>query len=204
MSLKKTPQLTVATRVVVLTALYFLGGLLGKKISFLANTQALVWPPSGIALAAILLFGYRFWPGIAVGAVLFSFTDGVPFGFFTFGTAVGNTIGALTCAVLLKRLVNFDNAMERTRDGAGFVLLACGLGTTVNALFNVVSLVYDKKILPDAMFPAMLEWWVPNALAALVLTPVLITWSVPSSVRLDLLAAQRRRHCARRGCWSER
>ena len=116
---------------------------------------------------------------------MFSFIDGVPFGFFTLGTAVGNTIGAMICAFLLKRFVNFDNAMERTRDGAGYVLLACGLGTTVNALFNVVSLVYDKKISPDAMFPNMLEWWVPNALAALVVTPVIITWGVPSSVRLN-------------------
>ena len=185
MSPKKSPQLTTATCVVVLTAFYFLGGLLGKKISFLAHTQALVWPPSGIALAAILVFGYRFWPGIFVGAVLFSFIDGVPFGFFTFGTAVGNTIGAIVCVFLLKRSVNFENAMERTRDGAGYVLLACGLGTTVNALFNVVSLVYDKKISPDAIFPNMLEWWVPNALAALVVTPVIITWAAPSSVRLN-------------------
>jgi len=184
-SLNKTPQLTNVTRVVVLTALYFLGGLLGKQISFLSHSQALVWPPSGIALAAILLFGYRFWPGIFVGAVLFSLIDGVPFGFFTFGTAVGNTIGAIVCTFLLKRFVNFDNAMERTTDGAGYVLLACGLGTTVNALFNVVSLVYDHKIPQDAMFPHLLEWWVPNALAALVLTPVIITWAVPSSVRMS-------------------
>jgi len=180
----------------MLTALYFLGGLLGKKISFLAHSQALVWPPSGIALAAILLFGYRFWPGIALGAVLFSFTYGVPFGFFTFGTAVGNTIGAIVCVFLLKRFVNFDNAIERTRDGAGFVLLACGLGTTVNALFNVVSLVYDKQTLPDAMFPTMLEWWVPNALAALVVTPVIITWAVPSSVRLNFWRAGEAVLCA--------
>ena len=73
MTREEKSQLSTATRVVLLTALYFLGGLLGKKISFLAHSQALVWPPSGIALAAILLFGYRFWPGIALGAVLFSF-----------------------------------------------------------------------------------------------------------------------------------
>ena len=196
MSLKKDPQTTFATRVVVLTALYFLGGLLGKEISFRAHSQALVWPPSGIALAAILLFGYRFWPGIALGAVLFSFIDGMPFGFFTFGTAVGNTIGAIVCVFLLKRFVNFDNAMERTRDGAGYVLLACGLGTTVNALFNVVSLVYDKKISPDEIFPNLVEWWVPNALAALVLTPAIITWAAPSSVRLNFWRASEAALCA--------
>src|ERR1700733_10507675 len=104
----------------MLIALYFLGGILGKQTAFLSGSVSLVWPPSGIALAAILLFGYRFWPGIAFGAILFSFIDGVPFGFFTFGTAVGNTIGAIICAYLLEKFVKFDNAMERSRDGVGF------------------------------------------------------------------------------------
>ena len=138
-------RLTTLTRVVALTALYFLGGLLGKESSFLSGSVALVWPPSGIALAAILLFGYRFWPGIAVGAVLFSTIDGVPLGFFTLGTAVGNTIGAIVCAYLLKRLAKFQNNLGRTRDAANYMLLACALGTTVNAMFNVVSLVYAKQ-----------------------------------------------------------
>jgi integral membrane sensor domain MASE1 len=179
-------HLTTVTRVVMLTALYFMGGLLGKHSAFMAGSVSVVWPPSGIALAAILLFGYRFWPGIAMGAFLFSFIDGVPFGFFTLGTAVGNTIGAVTCAYLLERFIKFDNAMERTRDGAGFVLLACGLGTTVNALFNVVSLVYDHQISPDAILPSVVSWWVPNALAALVVTPFIITWGAPSSMRLNV------------------
>ena len=196
MTREEKTQLTIATRVVMLTALYFLGGLLGKKTAFLSGSVSLVWPPSGIALAAVLLFGYRFWPGIFVGAMLFSFIDGVPFGFFTVGTAIGNTIGAIVCVFLLKRFVNFDNAMERTLDGGGYVLLACGLGTTVNALFNVVSLVYDKKITSEAIFPNLLEWWVPNALAALVVTPAIITWAAPSSVRLNAWRAGEAALCA--------
>jgi len=139
---KSGPGLTTLTRVVLLVALYFLGGLLGKQASFLSGSVALVWPPAGIALAAILLFGYRFWPGVAVGAVLFSCMNGVPLGFFTLGTALGNTMGAIVCTFLLQRFIRFDNAMERTRDVAGFIGLACFLGTTVNAAFNVVSLIY--------------------------------------------------------------
>ena len=173
-------RLTTLTRVVALTALYFLGGLLGKESSFLSGSVALVWPPSGIALAAILLFGYRFWPGIAVGAVLFSTIDGVPLGFFTLGTAVGNTIGAIVCAYLLKRLAKFQNNLGRTRDAANYMILACALGTTVNAMFNVVSLVYAKQATWEQMFPLTLEWWIPNALSALVVTPVIITWGVPA------------------------
>jgi PAS domain S-box-containing protein len=176
-------QLTTFTRVVILTAFYFLGGLLGKESSFLSGSIALVWPPSGIALAAILLFGYRFWPGVAMGAVMFALLDGVPLGFFTFGTAIGNTVGAIVCTFLLKRLNDFQNSMERTRDVTGFIGLAAFLGTTVNASFNVVSLVYAHEISWDQLFPKILEWWVPNALAALVVAPFIVTWATRSTVR---------------------
>jgi two-component system, sensor histidine kinase and response regulator len=176
--------LSTATRVTVLIAFYFLGGLLGKKIAFLSGSQALVWPPAGIALAATLLFGYRFWPGIALGAVLFSFMDGMPFGFFTLGTAVGNTVGAVICTYLLERLIKFNNSLERTQDAAGYIVFACALGTTINAMFNVVSLAYAGQITWDAMFSHILEWWVPNALATLVVTPVILTWAVPTATRM--------------------
>ncbi len=180
---KSKTHLTTFTRVVILTAFYFLGGLLGKQSSFLSGSIALVWPPSGIALAAILLFGYRFWPGVALGAILFALLDGVPMGFFTVGTAIGNTVGAITCAFLLRRLIAFDNAMERTRDVTGYVGLACFLGTTVNASFNVVSLAYSGTISWDQLFPKILEWWVPNALAGLVVAPFIVSWATPCSLR---------------------
>jgi PAS domain S-box-containing protein len=176
-------NLTTFTRVVLLIALYFLGGLVGKETSFLSGSVALVWPPAGIALAAILLFGYRFWPGVALGAVLFSFMNGMPLGFFTFGTAIGNTMGAIVCAFLLNRFIGFDNAMERTRDVTGYIGLACFLGTTVNAAFNVVSLAYSGAVAWDDLFSTTLVWWVPNALAGLVVAPFIITWATPSAIR---------------------
>ncbi len=183
MAIKSNQRLTTLTRVVILTAFYFLGGLLGKQGAFLSGSIALVWPPSGIALAAILLFGYKFWPGVALGAILFSFLDGVPFGFFTLGTAIGNTIGAVICAYLLRRMIDFNNAMQRTRDVTGFIGLACFLGTTVNAMFNVVSLIYAGAVGWEDTFTRVLEWWVPNALAGLVVAPFIMAWATPSSVR---------------------
>jgi len=170
--LVQNKNLTTFTRVVVLIALYFVGGLVGKETTFLSGSVALVWPPAGIALAAILLFGYRFWPGVALGAVL-----------FTLGTAIGNTMGAVVCAYLLKKFISFDNAMERTRDVTGYIGLACFLGTTVNAAFNVVSLAYGGAIKWDDLFSTTLIWWVPNALAGLVVAPVIITWATPSATR---------------------
>src|ERR1017187_4975312 len=176
-------KLTTLTRVVLLIALYFIGGLIGKETSFLSGNVVLVWPPAGIALAAILLFGYRFWPGVALGAVLFSSMNGMPFGFFTLGTAIGNTMGAVVCAYLLEKFIAFDNAMERTRDVTGYIGLACFLGTTVNAAFNVVSLAYSGAVAWDDLFTTTLVWWVPNALAGLVVAPFIITWATPSATR---------------------
>src|SRR5881397_4052901 len=116
---KRLSSLTITTRVVILTACYFVGGLLGKEGSFMAGSVTLVWPPSGIALAAILLFGYRFLPGVALGAILFSFMNGKPLGFFTMGTAIGNSVGAMVCAYLLDRFVKFRNPLDRIHDVAG-------------------------------------------------------------------------------------
>src|ERR1035438_7093885 len=179
----RNQKLTAFTRVVILIALYFIGGLVGNEPSFLSGSVALVWPPAGIALAAILLLGYRFWPGVALGAVLVSFMNGMPLGFFTLGTAIGNTMGAIVCAYLLEKFIAFDNAMERTSDVTGYIGLACFLGTTVNAAFNVVSLIYSGTVAWDNLFSATLVWWVPIALAGLVVAPFLITWATPSAVR---------------------
>jgi PAS domain S-box-containing protein len=175
-------RLSTVTRVVILIALYFLGGLLGKQACFLSGSVVLVWPPAGIALAAILLFGYRFWPGVALGAILFSCMNGLPLGFFTLGTALGNTMGAIVCAFLLQRIVRFEPAMERVWHVVGYVCLACFLGTTVNAAFNVVSLAYAGEVSWPDLFPTILVWWVPNALAGLVVAPVIVAWATPCSI----------------------
>ena len=65
----------------------------------------------------------------------------------------------------------------------GYIGLACFLGTTVNAAFNIVSLVYAGAASWSGLFPTILEWWVPNALAGLVVAPFLITWATPSALR---------------------
>ena len=149
-------RLRTPTRVLLLIAVYFLGGMLGRLGAFKHGDLALVWPPVGIALAALLLFGYRFLPGIFVGALLFSMLDGRPLGFFTMGTALGNCVGAVICTYLLHRSVGFQNRFDRVRDAAGFVILASLFGTTVNALFNVASLelmgLTDREHLAEMFF----------------------------------------------------
>jgi len=177
--------LSWVTRAVVLAAFYFVGGLLGKEGAFASGAFPLVWPPAGIALAAILLFGPRYWPGVLLGAGLFAMVNGLPLGFLTLGTAFGNVIGALVCAYLLEKVVGFDARMERVRDISGLVGLACLLGTTVNAAFNSVSLGLAGQIAWDSMFASLVEWWVPNAMAGLIIAPLILAWGTKPSLEWD-------------------
>jgi PAS domain S-box-containing protein len=181
----KPSRLTTPVGATLLALLYVVSGLLGHSSSFMNGEVALIWPPSGIALAAILLFGYRMWWGVALGAWVFTFMSGSPFGFFTVATAVGNTVGAIVCAYLLERFVAFQNSMEKLKHAAGFILFACLLGTTVNATFNVIGLCYSGRLPWEQMFENVIVWWVPNAMSALVVTPIILAWSSPSSLRLS-------------------
>src|SRR5439155_3912547 len=101
--------------------------------------MALIWPPSGMALAAMLLFGYRLWPGLAVGALLTTAAANAPLG-LAVGTAIGYPLEALVGAYLLRRLVEFQNSLARLRDVLGLTLLAGLLSTTIGATCGVVSL----------------------------------------------------------------
>jgi PAS domain S-box-containing protein len=172
-----TTQLRTPTRVICLIAVYFLGGLLGKKAAFMNGDLALVWPHAGIALAAILLFGYRFLPGIVAGAFLFSMVDGKPVGFFTVATAIGNCVGAMVCTYMLRQTIRFQNRMERTRDAVAFILLAAFFGTTINALFNVAGLYMAGQADWENVGAALITWWVPNAMGCLVVAPLFLSWS---------------------------
>jgi hypothetical protein len=178
----KPSTLSAPVRALLLAAAYVIGGWLGKDTSFMSGQASLVWPPAGIALAAILLFGYRMWWGVALGALLFTLVRGTPWGFFTIATAVGNTVGALVCAYLLERFVKFENSMVRLKHAIGFILLACLLGTTVNAAFNVMGLCYSRQVPWGELFPNILTWWVPNAMGTLVVTPLILAWSSPDTM----------------------
>jgi len=187
-ALTKRSTFSPPTRAVLLAACYVIGGMLGSESSaMMGGNIPLVWAPSGIALAAILLFGYRMWWGVALGAWVLTLAQGMPGGFFTLATAIGNTVGAVLCAYLLEHFVQFQYSMGRVKYAAGFILFACLLGTTVNAAFNVVGLCYGgqlpwEQLLWKQGFSAVVVWWVPNAMGALVVTPLILAWAAPGGV----------------------
>jgi PAS domain S-box-containing protein len=155
--------------------IYFVVARLGLSLDAVSGVAAAVWPPTGIALAALLLYGYRLWPGIAVGALLVNVSVGVPV-LAACGIALGNTLEALIGTVLLVRVVGFRPSLDRLQDVLGLVVLAAGLSTLVSATLGVTSGWFGGIIPAHAYGRAWWTWWLGDAMGALVVAPLLLVW----------------------------
>jgi PAS domain S-box-containing protein len=162
-------------QVALLAAVYFGAAKLGLTMAFVADQVTAVWPPTGIALAALFFFGYRVWPAITLGAFLANTAANAPLGTAA-GIALGNTLEALLGAWMLRRLIQFDPALGRVKDVLGLVLLAAALSTMVSATIGVASLCLGG-VKPWPAYAEMWSiWWLGDALAVLVVAPLLLTW----------------------------
>src|SRR5260370_15104927 len=155
----KASKYIYAAAVLMIAAVYFGAATLGLGLAdrSLADEVTIVWPPTGIALVVILVFGYRYWPGIALGAFLANlFTnETVP---TAFGITIGNTLEGLLGAWLLRRVIRFENSLERLKDVVGLVVLAAGLSTMVSATIGATMLCLGGK--PWENFGRLwLTWW---------------------------------------------
>src|SRR5512134_1054347 len=108
-----TPQRYVVFGLLTATA-YIASAKLGLSLAFVAEQVTVVWPPTGIALAVLLLFGLQAWPGLAVGAFAANLTTNEP-GPVAAAIAMGNTLQALAGAWLLGR-IGFGTQLDRLRD----------------------------------------------------------------------------------------
>src|SRR5262245_11014104 len=107
----------------------------GLSFDALAGIATTVWPPTGIALAALVLRGTHLWPAVALAALTVNLTTGIP----VWGAAIiaaGNTLEALVGAGLLRRF-SFDPRLARLRDVLLLVGLAALLSTLIRATFGV-------------------------------------------------------------------
>jgi signal transduction histidine kinase/integral membrane sensor domain MASE1/CheY-like chemotaxis protein len=160
---------------VAVAAAYFAAAKLGLSLAFLAEQVTVVWPASGIALAVLLLYGYRFWPGIAVGAFLVNWTVHEPPG-VALGIAAGNTLEALLGTWLLRQGPGFDNSLDRLRDVLELVTLAAVVSTTVSATIGVTSLCLGGVQSWADYTQLWWLWWLGDATGDLIAAPLLLTW----------------------------
>jgi len=178
-----TPRkLPYPAAVAALATVYFAVAKLGFVAAVAHGVVSSAWPPSGVALAALLLWGPRYWPGITIGAFLVNASSGVPLAGAA-GLGVGNTLEAVAGVLLLRRVAGFEPSLARLRDVLALALLAAPLATTLSATVGVTSLWLSGAVASTSLGALWLVWWSGDAIGVLVVAPVLLTWMTSPRLR---------------------
>jgi signal transduction histidine kinase/integral membrane sensor domain MASE1 len=159
----------------LLALLYFLVARAGLLLATVGAQVTLVWPPTGLALAALLLGGLRLWPGVALGATLVNLSTGVSLA-TACGMGTGNTLEAVLAVLLLRRL-DVHPSLQRLRDVVALVALAAGVSTGASATIGVASLVLGGVFPWSAVPDAWGTWWLGDALGDILVAPALLIWA---------------------------
>ena len=169
--------LPLTVRLLLLSGAYFAAGKLGLSLALVHPSATAVWPPTGIALAGLLVFGTRAWPAVFAGAFLVNVTTAGSVA-TSIGIATGNTLEALLGAWLVMRFANGMNAFDRAADAFKFAILAGLASTTVSATFGVTSLALGSVArASDVLGPMWVTWWLGDLGGSLLVAPALILWS---------------------------
>ncbi|MFJ8826693.1 MASE1 domain-containing protein [Streptomyces sp. NPDC102467] len=160
-------------KALAVAACYYVAGRLGLlgRVVVEGVVVTPIWPPTGVAVAALLVYGVRVWPGIALGSFLVIASLTTP-QVGTLVTVAGNTAGPL-CAMWFLRRVGFRLDISRLRDGLALVL--GGLGAMlVSSTAGVGLQVLGGGLESGEFWSVWLAWWVGDAMGVLLVTPLLL------------------------------
>jgi anti-anti-sigma factor len=159
-------------RFVLVAATYYLTARLSLRVALVGSVVTPIWPPTGIAVVALLFFGVRLWPAITLAALLVN----VPINSSLGGAAliaVGNTAAPLL-AVGLLRAAGFRSQLDRLRDALALVLLGALASMAVSAVLGTAALLIDGTISRGDVASTWALWWAGDATGVLVFAPLLL------------------------------
>ncbi|HKP45385.1 MAG TPA: MASE1 domain-containing protein, partial [Pyrinomonadaceae bacterium] len=182
-SFNKSDYALIALAVAII---YFSAAEFGLSLASVHTNVSPIWPPTGVAIAALLIFGRRYWPAILLGALGANLLTNVPVA-TSVGIAIGNTLEAVTAWYLLrgrpleKRFSSISGVLQ-------FVLFAVVLSPAVSATIGTFSLCAGDAA-PWANFTNLwLTWWLGDGFGALIVAPFLVSWALPSKIDRTYIA----------------
>src|SRR3954452_24268853 len=151
---------------------YYLGARLGLRLSLVGNDVTPLWPPTGVAVAALIVFGRSYWPAVAVAALAVNLPISVgPLA--AAATAVGNTLAPVIAVTLLQR-AGFRRQLDRQRDALAIVFLGALASMLVSATIGSCTLVASGSITTAELPAAWAVWWTGDAMGVLAVAPFLL------------------------------
>jgi diguanylate cyclase (GGDEF)-like protein len=163
-----------------LAAVYVVAAKAGLSLAFVHPSATAVWAPTGLAVASLLILGRRAWPAVFVGAFIANATTAGSV-ITALGISVGNTLEAVIGAAFVAGFASGVRAFERAASVFAFTGLALAF-TTVSATFGVTSLCVTGYAHWDAFGPIWWTWWLGDVAGALLVTPAILLWLVPTGI----------------------
>ena len=184
-TLDGAPAVTLRSRavkavagVVLLALAYYASAKIGQTARYTASVAA-VWPPAGLGIAALYLWGLRWWPGVFVGELLVNgelLLDDTALPLASLiGQQAGNLAEIVVGAVLLRRLLGPRAALDRV-EHVGGLLLALGIATSISATVGTLSMLAGGVIDGSDVPTFWRTWWFGDTAGGLVVLPFLLAW----------------------------
>ncbi|WP_354407901.1 MASE1 domain-containing protein [Streptomyces sp. PvP037] len=169
----RTPAVLVLETLAV-AACYYAGGRLGllRDLTVSGAVVSPLWPPTGVAVACLLVLGLRCWAGIALGALLI-LVHLTSLRWTSLGVLAGNTL-APVCGYLLLRRAGFRIELSRLRDCLYLVFLGAFSAMLISSTTGALTLFATGDLPADDFWGVWLAWWVGDAMGVLLVTPVLL------------------------------
>ena len=184
------PTLADVPMLAIIFGAYFLCGRLGLGLAVINPIASPVWPPTGVALAVLLIWGYRMWPGVFAGAF---FVNLVQFSlsyhlhplsaraiFESLAIATGNTAEGMLAAYLVARFANAGRAFDKSDDTLRFAGLAGFVSPVVSATAGTLALTIGGYTHGADFIRVWTTWWLGDATGALIVAPAILLWGAPS------------------------
>jgi signal transduction histidine kinase len=163
-----------AFAIVVVALAYYVAGRIGLELAYLNGAVAALWPPAGLGLAVLFLYGVRLWPAIVIGDLLLG-DYSTPLG-TVLAQTLGNTVALVVAVLLLRRLTGGRGGLERVADVLALFVCAL-LAAVISAAVGPLSLRLGDVIAADDLGRVFRTWTLGDACGVLVVAPLILTWA---------------------------
>jgi signal transduction histidine kinase len=174
----RSPTVKTIAGILVLALAYYAAAKIGQTLRYTASVAA-IWPPAGLGIAALYVWGLRWWPGIFVGELLVNgellvHDPALPLGSLI-GQQAGNLAEIVVGAMLLRRLIGPRAALDRAEQVGG-LLVALGIATAISATIGTLSMLAGDVIDGSEVPTFWRTWWLGDSAGCLVVLPLLLAW----------------------------
>jgi integral membrane sensor domain MASE1 len=170
--LRLSGRAATGSRILIVAVAYYLGAGIGLQLAVVRGQVTPLWPPTGIALVALLVWGFRIWPGIAVGALAVNMPIGPTWSAVALIT-LGNTAAPVTAYLLLRR-TGFRCELNRLRDALALVFFGAFVAMVISATAGTLALLLSTAVPRGEVWSTWSAWWTGDAMGVLVIAPVLL------------------------------